>query len=211
MKIGFRMPVALALVSGACFAKAGISGLALIPIADILGHREVVIGYNAYGNESKIDKKIYHYGYVCVGVGDIAEVAYGDDFEKGQTVHAKFKLLEGDNYMVSAGAMNLGERSGIEADWFVAGRYDYKNVRIHAGYLKDSEHRAFVGVDFPVFGHCTGMLEWVTGPGAYGWVSLDIPVKQLPGLSLFLGAGIPSDRETQGYQYTVGFWYGFKL
>lgn len=55
------------------------------------------------------------------------------------------------------------------------------------------------------------MLEWVTGPDAYGWVSLNVPVKQLPGFNLFFGAGIPSERETQGYQYTVGFWYGFKL
>lgn len=211
MKMGLKTPVALALVMGACYANAGITALTFIPVADVLGHREVVMGYNAYGNERKIDKKIYHYAYTCVGIGDFAEIAYGDSLEKEQTFHAKIKLLEGEKYGVSAGAMGLGERRGIEADWFVAGRYDYKNVRLHAGYLKDDEHRAFFGADFPIFGTCTGMLEWTTGPGAYGWVSLNVPVKQLPGFNIWLGAGIPSDREAQGYQYTVGFWYGFKL
>lgn len=210
MKMGLKVPVALAFMMVACYAKASITALTFIPVADILGHREVVVGYLAFGNEKKIDKKIYHYAYTCVGIGDVAEVAYGDDLEKGQTTHFKLKLLEGDNYMLSAGASNY-EGSGIMADYFVAGRYDLKNLRLHFGYLKNDEHRAFFGADFPIFGTCTGSLEWMTGPGAYGWASLNIPVKQLPGLNLWLGAGIPSDREVQGYQYTAGFWYGFKL
>ncbi len=210
MKTAYKLPVALAFMMVAGHATASITALTFIPVADILGHREVVMGYLAFGNERNIDKKTYHYSYVCVGVGDFAEVAYGDDLEKGQTVHLKVKLLEGSNYAVSAGAMNY-EGNGHQADLFVAGRYDLKNLRLHFGYLKDDEHRAFVGADFPVFGNCTGSLEWVTGPGAFGWASLSVPVKQLPGLNLWLGAGIPSDRKVQGYQYTVGFWYGFKL
>ncbi len=211
MKMGLKVPLAMAFLFVASYANAGISALTVIPIADILGHREAVIGYNAYFNERNIDKKVYHYSYVCVGVGDFAEVAYGDSLEKEQTFHIKVKLLEGSNYMVSAGAMNMGEQSGIKADWFVAGRYDIKDLRVHFGYLKDDEERGFVGVDFPIFGNCTGMLEWVTGPGAYGWVSLNVPVKQLPGLNLWLAAGIPSDRKAQGNQSTVGVWYGFKF
>lgn len=211
MKMGLKMPVALALAMGACYANAGITALTFIPVADVLGHREVVVGYLGFGNERKIDKKIYHYAYTCVGIGDIAEVAYGDSLEKEQTVHAKIKLAEGSNWAISGGAMNLGERQGIEGDWFAVGRYDFKNLRVHAGYLKDDEHRGFFGVDFPVFGTCTGSLEWTTGPGAYGWASLNIPVKQLPGFNLWLGVGLPSDKEVQGVQYTFGFWYGFKL
>ena len=210
MKMGLKAPVALALTMGAAYAAASITALTAIPIADILGHREVVVGYLAFGNENRVDKKIYHYGYTTVGIGDFAEVAYADDFEKGQTTHFKVKLLEGDNYMLSAGAMNY-EGKGIMADYFVAGRYDYQNVRFHFGYLKNDEHRGFFGLDFPLFGDWTGMLEWTTGPEAYGWASLNIPVRQLPGFNLWLGAGIPSDRDAQGLQYTVGFWYGFKL
>ncbi|MBC8065573.1 MAG: hypothetical protein H7Y17_12130 [Chlorobia bacterium] len=210
MKMGLKVPVALAFMMVACYAKASITALTFIPVADILGHREVVVGYLAFGNEKKIDKKIYHYAYTCVGIGDVVEVAYGDDLEKGQTTHFKLKLLEGDNYMLSAGASNY-EGHGVMADYFVAGRYDLHNLRLHFGYLKNDEHRAFFGADFPVFGTCTASLEWMSGPGAYGWASLNIPVKQLPGFNIWLGAGIPSDRESQGYQYTVGFWYGFKL
>jgi hypothetical protein len=210
MKMGLKVPVALAFMMAVCCSKASITALTAIPIADILGHREAVVGYNLYGNERNIDKKIAHFGYVTVGVGDIGEVGYGDDLEKGQTTSFKFKLLEGSNYMVSAGAVNY-EGKGIMADYFVAGRYDLKNLRLHFGYLKDDEHRGFVGADFPIFGNCTGMVEWISGPGAYGWVSLNVPVKQLPGLNLWLGAGIPSARKEQGYQYTVGLWYGFKL
>ena len=210
MKLGWKAPAALAFTLGACMSYASITALTAIPIADILGHREVTVGYLAFGNENKIDKKIYHYGYVTVGIGDVAEVAYGDDFEKGQTLHAKVKLLEGEKYMLSAGAMNY-EGKSLTADLFVAGRYDFNNFRLHGGYLKNDEHRAFFGVDFPIFGDSTASLEWISGPGAYGWASLSIPVKQLPGFNLWLGAGIPSEPETQGYQYTFGFWYGFKL
>jgi hypothetical protein len=210
MKMGFKMPAALAMMMGACYASAGVTALTAIPIADILGHREAVIGYSAYGNERKIDKSISHYSYVCVGIGDFAEVAISDDLMADQGLHAKVKLLEGSNYMVSAGFSNYSGK-GLEADYFVVGRYDLKNVRLHFGYLKNDEHRAFFGADFSVFGNCSASLEWTTGPGAYGWVSLNVPVKQLPGLNLWLGAGIPSERETQGYQWTVGLWYGFKL
>ena len=210
MKMGMKAPAALALTLVGGYASASITALTAIPIADILGHREVVVGYLAFGNENRVDKKIYHYGYVTVGIGDFAEVAYGDDLEKGQTTHFKVKLLEGDNYMLSAGAMNY-EGKGIQADYFVAGRYDWNNARFHFGYLKNDEHRGFFGVDFPIFGDCTGSLEWITGPGAYGWATLNVPVKQLPGFNLWLGAGIPSDRDAQGLQYTLGFWYGFKL
>ena len=210
MKLGYKLPVALALFTVASLSQASITALTFIPVADILGHREVVVGYLAFGNENKIDKKIYHYSWVCVGIGDFAEVAYGDDLEKGQTTHFKLKLLEGSNYMLSAGVSNY-EGRGIQGDYFVAGRYDLSNMRLHFGYLKDSEHHAFFGADFPIFGDCTGSLEWITGPDAYGWASLSVPVKQLPGLNLWLGAGIPSDRKVQGYQYTVGLWYGFKL
>lgn len=210
MKMGFKMPVALAMMMGACYASASITALSAIPVADIIGHREVVVGYNAYGNERKIDKAVTHYSYVCVGIGDFAEVAYGNDLNGDDTLHAKVKLLEGSNYMVSAGVMNYNGK-GLEADYFVCGRYDLKNVRLHFGYLKNDEHRAVFGADFSVFGNCTGMVEWTTGPDAYGWVSLNVPVKQLPGLNLWLGAGIPADRDVQGHQWTVGLWYGFKL
>jgi hypothetical protein len=205
------MPVALAFMMVACYAKASITALTAIPIADILGHREVVVGYLGFGNESRLDKRISHYGWTTIGIGDVAEIAYGDDLNKDQTIHAKIKLLEGDNYMVSAGAMNFQGNNGHQADYFIAGRYDLKNMRLHFGYLKNDEDRGFFGVDFPIFGTCTGSVEWITGPDAYGWVSLNVPVKQLPGFNLWLGAGIPSDRENQGWQYTFGAWYSFKL
>lgn len=210
MKLGLRAPLAIAAASGACLGHASVTALTMIPVADILGHREVTVGYLAFGNEDKIDKKIYHYGWVTVGIGDVAEVAYGDDFEKGQTTHLKFKLLEGDNYMLSVGAMNY-EGHGLQTDLFAAGRYDWRNMRFHFGYLKNDTDRGFFGVDFPVLGDCTGSLEWITGPGAYGWASLNVPIKQFPGFNIWLGAGLPSDAKNQGYQYTVGFWYGFKL
>jgi hypothetical protein len=211
MKNGLKVPLGMAFVFVAGHAHAGITALTAIPIADILGHREVVIGYNAYFNERNIDRHTSHYAYTCVGIGDIGEVAYGDSLEKEQTVHFKFKLFEGKNFAISAGASNLGEQSGINGDWFVAGRYDLKDLRLHFGYMKDDEQRGFFGADFPVFKTCTGSVEWMTGPGAYGWVSLNVPIKQLPGFNLWLAAGIPSDRKVQGNQSTIGFWYGFKL
>lgn len=210
MKIGFKLPLAMALLAFAGISSASVTALTVIPIADIIGHREVVVGYMAYGNERNIDKKYTHYSYVTVGIGDVAEVAYGDDLNKGQTTHFKVKLFEGKNCMLSCGAINY-EGSGVKADTFVAGRYDFKNFRLHVGYMHNDEHRMYFGADFSVLGNCTGMLEWMSGPDAYGWVSMNIPVKQIPGLNLWLGVGIPSDRKTQGYQNTIGLWYGFKI
>lgn len=210
MKMGFKAPVALAMLMGACYASASITALSAIPVADILGHREVVVSYLAFGNERNVDKAVTHYSYINVGIGDFAEVSFSDDLNADQGVHAKVKLLEGSNYMVSAGFSNYSGR-GLEADFFVAGRYDWRNLRFHFGYLKNDEHRGFFGADFPIFGNCTASLEWITGPDSYGWASLNIPVKQLPGLNLWAGVGLPSDRKAQGHQYQVGLWYGFKL
>ncbi|MBN9502993.1 MAG: hypothetical protein J0H02_14550 [Armatimonadetes bacterium] len=216
MKIGFKLPLAMATLALAGAASASVTALTVIPIADILKHREAVVGYGLTGNERNIDKGYSHYAWTTIGIGDGVEVAYGHDLQSGgvlsgtsYTLHIKAQLYEGKNSALSIGASNY-TGDGLKCDTFAVGRYDLPFCRLHVGYMHDDEHRMIFGTDFALFGDCTGMLEWISGPHANGWVGFNMPIKQVPGLNLQLGVGVPADRK-DGYQHTAIVWYGFKF
>jgi len=209
MKMGFKLPLAMALLAFAGAASASVTALTVMPIADVLKHREVVIGYSISGNERNIDKDHIHYAWTTIGIGDGLEFAYGNDLRGQYTLHAKAQLYSGKNCALSIGAMNfMGD--GLQCDTFVVGRYDMPGYRLHAGYQHDTEHRGIFGMDCPIFGNCTLMLEWKTGPSATGWYSVNIPIKQLPGWNIQLGGSVPADHH-EGYQHTAILWWGGKF
>lgn len=209
MKMGFKLPLAVAILSIAGASSASVTALTVMPIADVLKNHEAVIGYSITGNERNIDKDHTHYAWVTFGVGDNVEFAYGNDLRGQYTLHAKAQLYSGKNCALSIGAMNY-TGDGLKCDTFVVGRYDLACCRLHFGYQHDDTDRGIFGTDFPIFGNCTAMLEWKTGPAAVGWASINIPIKQLPGWNLQLGGSVPANRK-DGYQHTAIVWYGTKF
>jgi len=210
MKMGFKLPLAVAILAVAGVSGASVTALTVMPIADVLKNHEAVFGYSITGTERNISKDHTHYAWVTFGVGDSVEFAYGNDLRGQYTLHVKAQLYSAKNMAFSIGAMNY-TGDGMKADTFAVGRYDLPcGVRLHFGYEHTDTHRGIFGADFACLGTCTGMVEWQTGPHAVGWAGLSIPIKQLPGLNLQIGASVPADRK-DGYQHTAMLWYGTKF
>ena len=196
-------------------AWAGPTGLLIMPIADILGHGEAYWTYAATGNEHNIDKGYIHSHGFELGLADRFEVGFDNDFLGGTTYNAKMLLLDdkkNGRYALSFGLLNLGDTSG---EMYVVGRYNIsQNCRLHCGYMQSGDNRLIVGADGPVnwkrMDGCGWQMEHLSGEGSQTWFSLNVPVKQVPGLSAMLGVGFPSDK-TNGIQHNLTLTYGFRM
>lgn len=207
----FRVLLAAFVSLCAVPAPAMITTLINIPIADILGHREVAISYGLTGNERSVDPRYSHYGSLNVGLYDKAEVAVGTDFAGTTTVHAKLLLYESEGprkLAVSAGVMNFEGRG--HADAFLVGRLDLNGCRLHAGYLHNDTDRVILGADFPLATDWSGLVEYTSGPHGYAWAGINAPIPGVNGLSLMVAVGMPSVRG-DGIQHQVAVTYGFRF
>lgn len=191
------------------------TGLMVIPIADILGHGEVLYLYGFVGNERNIDKGYLHSHGVEIGLADRFEVGFDNDLRGATTLNAKVLLLDDKKdgrYALSFGLLNLGDRSG---DMYLVGRYNLSpTCRLHAGYMQTGDNRLIAGADGPVpwkrMADCTWSVEHISGEGSQTWFSLSVPVKQVPGLSAMVGVGFPGQKAT-GIQHSLVVSYGFRI
>lgn len=196
-------------------ATAGPTGLMIMPIADILGHGEAYYTYSILGNERNVEKGYFHAHGVQFGLADRVEVGFDNDFFGSTTFNAKALLLDdkkSGRYALSFGLLNLGDRSG---DMYLVGRYDLsKNCRFHCGYMQAGDNSAIIGFDGPVnwnrLKDCSWSAEHISGDDARTWFALNVPVKEVPGLSAMLGFGIPKEKSS-GIQHMAVLTYGFRL
>jgi hypothetical protein len=192
--------------------SAGPTGLSLIPIADILRHREALLTYGAAaaGNPSKA--QYGHANGALAGLFDRVELGCDNDFAGGNTYNVKLLLWEGGEKSIP-GALSVGfcNANGNYREPYVVGRYDLKNMRLHAGYWRtEGTNRGIVGVDFPAFRDATGMIEHLTGPGGSTWVGLAVNIPKASGLSVAVSVKFPSNhQEKVEHAITVG--YGFRF
>lgn len=200
-----------ALVIAAPFvALAGPTGLASIPIADILGHREALYAYAAAGTESHVDKKIAHAHGLTVGLFDRVELGFDNDFAGGTNYNAKLLLAEDPrnaSWALSVGVLGFEDGKGSP---YLVGRKDFKGFRAHGGVLRDGEDRLILGFDGLAFGDCVWMLDHTTGSGSMTWAALDVPVKPVDGMSVTFSLGIPQKR-SDGVQGSVTLNFGTKF
>ena len=198
-------------------AIAGPTGLYVIPIADVLGHRECSYGYTLSGNEKGVDPRYYHAHGLEVGLFDRMELGFDNDFQ-GSTSY-NFKLLVLDDpkharYALSVGGTGFGD--GMTPGTFVAARYNFGEHRLHAGYWQAGDNRFVVGMDGPLVGMgkwCHGAsysAERLWGEGASTTLAVYFPVKGVSGLSAGIGLTVPDDRAS-GVQHSVALTYGFKF
>jgi hypothetical protein len=183
------------------------TSLASIPIADILGHRELLANYGVFGTEQNVDKRIYHSQGLTVGLFDRVELGYDTDFEGTTELNAKLLLIEDPSeaaWALSVGVMGFVDGKGSP---YVVGRHDFTGFRAHAGLLRQDGDRLMLGFDGEAFGDCTWMVDYTSGPGATTWVGLDVPIRQVDGLSLFAAVGVPH-RRSDGLQAQLALYYG---
>src|SRR5690349_17614909 len=198
-----------ALLSGSAFASG--TALFLIPIADILGHREGFTYVGTYGYERGVDSRYYHYNAVTIGLFDRVELGFDNDFAGFTTYNAKVQILNGEsgdpNLRLSAGLANI---NGRHSDPYGVATYDFPQFRLHGGIWRiDGSNQGFIGTDFPL-GEATGSLEYLGGPDGQAWASVFFPINQVPGLGLNLSVGLPNRRD-DGVQHSALLFYGFKF
>lgn len=192
-------------------ATAGPTGLALIPIADIVKHREGFAYVGLQGTERNISKGYSFFNSATVGLFDRVEIGYDNDFLGGYTYNVKLQIFESPKQLpgasLSVGVMNA---NGGYREPYVVGRYDMKGYRLHGGYWNTmGAGRGFFGADFPVFAG-TGSVEFISGDGSQTWASLYWPIDAVPGLGIFASVGFPS-RKSDGIQHMALLLYSFRL
>ncbi|MCW5940293.1 MAG: hypothetical protein KF884_11180 [Fimbriimonadaceae bacterium] len=180
--------------------------LVVMPIADILRHREAMVEYALAGHERNIDKRVYHSNGLTLGLFDRVELGLANDFEGTTTWDAKVLLYERPNdgkIAVSAGFTNLDKG---RADKYLVARHDFASFRLHGGWYQNDRNRLMVGIDAPIGQDLTLMADFVSGPGSTAWVALSGEVGTITGLVWTVAGGAPM-RKSDGYQYSVGLSY----
>ncbi len=179
-----------------------------MPIADILRHREVVLGTTLAGTERNIDSRIYHSNSGTVGLWDRLEIGWAHDYEKTTSFSVKALLFENERGAVSAGVMSW---RGDAIDPYVAARLDRGWFRLHLGWIRqEGVSRGMIGFDADLGSGWTLMADHLSGPGSFTWVGFATELPGLAGGSITLGLGIPS-RRPDGFQGSFNVSYGFRF
>lgn len=195
--MGIKPFVATAIACAAASGAAWPTALNWMPIADILRDREVVLMHSVAGTAAEFGGNGTHSGSFLMGLGDRLEVGFDTDYKRGYSLNAKLLLYEEPTegrYALSAGVLNF---AGTEFDEYVVARYDFPQFRFHAGWMYDTDSRLLLGVDFPMFGDWSGMVEHVSGEDGYTYLGLYGYVKGVEGLSFGACVGLPNDDDNE--------------
>lgn len=170
---------------------AGPSGLVTIPIADILGHRELNWYSSLTGRDPAVDKGITWGHGLTYGFLDRLEFGYDNDFRGTTTLDVKIQLVDHPKaYAVSVGMKGIDMTSGTN-DKYIVGRIDRPGYRIHVGCDWLDVPRAMLGVDFGMPKGLTAMVETTFGEHGYTWFGVNgaIPYR---GANVTASFGIPN-------------------
>lgn len=207
-----RVWVLGALAALAAVSFAGPTGCVVIPIADILRHREGFAYVGAGGTERKISKDIAYVNSFNVGLFDRIELGYDNDFEGNTVFHGKVLAWEDEekDAAVSFGWMNA-EEDLEHAQPYLVVRKGFKNApRIHVGAVRDDRWRMIYGLDYELNEDWVLAADYVSGPNSYTWLGATYAIASVPGLSLSATFGLPSVRD-DGYQWAGYVNYGFRF
>ena len=181
-----------------------------MPIADILGHGEAYYGYGVTGTERSVSKAVEHAHGMEFGLLDRLELGFDNDFAGSTILNTKVLLFEEPEEARYALSIGVADWSDVSGSAVVSARHDFDGFRLHAAFMNDGAGSLAFGMDAPFLESGTWTLEYATGPGAYVWGGLFLPVESVPGLELDLFLGVPADR-SDGVQYSVGLVYGWSF
>lgn len=187
---------------------AGPTGLNFMPIADMLGHREAYLAYSGSGTERKISTKVDQSHGLTVGLFDVMEVGYDNDFEGTTVYNLKIALANNDVWGLSIGLMSLRKE---ESESYVVARYNVSDrVRFHGGWLENGQSRGMFGLDVALNDNFTFMADTVSGRDSSTYVGFNAVFPSFPGFDITVSAGIPHERST-GYTWVVAVGYGTRF
>ncbi len=189
-------------------ASAWPTGLNSIPIADVLGHRELYAFYGFSGTERNITKETIHTSSMQVGIGDRFEFGYDDDLRGFGEGNIKVNLHSDKKCGLSAGLLSIGQGS---AQKYVVGTYAIgESARVHAGWLHDGTNRWMAGYDMALGENGTLMIDTISGRDSYFYIGFNWVLPNVKGFDVSISAGIPHER-ANGYTYGVFVGYGIRL
>lgn len=199
---------AICIVCGlATYGWANESALNIMPIADVMGHREAVLGYGVASTES--DKRWFSAYYVQLGLYDKVELGWDNDFLGSTVWNGKVKLWDKSGTALSAGIANVSDRT--RPDYYVTGRYDWSNVRFHTAWRQwGGVDRGMFGFDCEVAPGLVGLFDHIGGNGEYTWFGLSYELSAVPGLAITGSYGRPN-RKADGDQTVITATYGFRF
>lgn len=191
-------------------ACAAPTGLIMIPVADILRHREISANHAITGFERNIDKRYIHSGGLTVGLFDRVEVGISSDYAGAELWDAKLLLTEGEHKGVGyAASVGIANGFGKAVDPYVAGRIDLQKLRLHGGVWRISNVvQGFAGVDYELTDKWVLLADHIGGREGYTWVAASYDLGG--GLSVMGAMGRPNDRPA-GFQHQVVFTYTVKF
>lgn len=207
MRVGLCLVVS-GLTAG---ALAGPTGCCVIPIADILKHREVFAYYGVSGNERNVDKSVGHAWSINVGLFDRVEVGFDNDTMGGTLLHGKVNLYEAttQDMGLTVGWMNWSVENTY-AEPYLVGRYGFANgPRLHVGTTRNDRWRVMLGADYSA-GDWTWAVDWTSGPNSTTWAGFTYGIARVPGLSVSAYVGLPSVK-ADGIQHQVLLNYALKF
>jgi hypothetical protein len=182
------------------------TSLNLIPIADILAHRQAAAQFYWFGDKFNLGQTGTRFASGQFGIADRFEAGFDNDFLGHTTYNLKFQAFQFDRGAISAGIMDW---AAGQATPYVVGRYDFKGFRLHGGWMRDSASRLMLGADFQLPSGFTGLVDWICGPGGQAWFGFSWTIPRVDGLSLAVGAGIPLGHGP--VQHSIMLTYSFRL
>ncbi|MFQ3586848.1 MAG: hypothetical protein SNJ74_00905 [Fimbriimonadaceae bacterium] len=200
--LGWLMGVGLAAA-----ATAGPSTMNVIPTADTLPHREVVLMQSS-ARQQGFERPTHSYSGL-VGVADRLELGFDADYAGGTTLNAKVRMLESKDgrFAVAGGFMNFRKQTG---DGYVVATSDIGAFRLHGGLLDDGERRWMAGFESVVFGDVILMAEHASGRGGMTYAGFVAPLRGVCGASFGFYVGKPNSRHKPG-EHGAFVSYGFRL
>lgn len=143
------------------------------------------------------------FGSLEVGLLGRFEVGFDSDFHGSTTWNVKFHAFDWGNASLAAG---IQDWSAGSASPYVVGKLDCKQIRIHAGWLKDDASRPMLGLDGDFGRGFTYMFDFVGGPGATTWGGLYWSGPT--GLAFYASVGYSVGRPLQ---HSAGIYFYFKV
>ena len=210
-------PKGLALVIGLASAvipsvASAQTGLVVMPIADVLRHREAAFELELTGNERNVSKGYEYANSLTMGLFDRLEIGYESDFLGSVTANVKLLLFE-DPHSLPHFALSVGANNwrGKDVDPYAVARFDGAGYRLHAGCWRTmGSARAMFGIDVPAGVGLTASLECLCGRGGASWAGLAYTPSFAPGFEAQIAVGIPFNH-SQGLEHSFTLAYIFKL
>lgn len=174
-------------LAGSSFATE--SFLIAIPIADILGHRELAYTLSANGYEGRVSSGYDWTSSLEFGLNDRVEFGFDSTLTGTTLYNFKWQAASASNWAVSFGINGIDTCTRSQGH-YVVGRYDLARTRFHAGVLRSDRSRAIYGLDHDLGKGYSLMVDTTIGARGITWAALNIPAGPLV---FTLAGGVPND------------------